>query len=187
MTHMKIREIVSVVFLTCTFYSCGHNDTPLNEKEARDEIKRLQDYYYRNSGNEKYELCLSELNEILDLCNKFNLEQEMITEFTDNKHFTLMNLGRYEESLRVALEMEEMSRQSGDTLKPWYYLKIADSYNGIHEYGKSIEWIARAVDEKNFKNYKIFSKPKYDQLQAESTFQSLVKQMKSMIGLDMPA
>lgn len=108
-------------------------------------------------------------------------------ESLDNKHFELMKQGKYQESLKVALNMEEMSRQSGDTLKPWYYLKIADSYNGIKNYQKSIEWISKAVYERKFNNYKIFLDAKYKNLQLDSTFQKLVTVMKDRIGLNHPA
>jgi peroxiredoxin len=105
----------------------------------------------------------------------------------DNQHFSLMEQGKYEESLKVAFKMEEMSRQTADSIKPWYYLKIADSYNGMQNYQKSIEWIGKAVNEKGFKNYKIFLKPKYEHLQTDSTFQKLVNTMRDRIGLDHPA
>jgi peroxiredoxin len=98
-----------------------------------------------------------------------------------------MNLGRYDESLKVAIGLDEMSRQSGDTIKPWYYLKIADSYYGLQNYNKSIEWIGKAVNERNFKNYKVFLTPKYKHLQTDSTFQKLVTVMKERVGLNHPA
>ena len=105
----------------------------------------------------------------------------------DEQHFSLMEQGKYEESLKVAIEMEEMSRQTGDSIKPWYYLKIADSYYGMQDYQKSNEWIGKAVYEKGFKNYKIFSEPKYEHLLTDSTFQKLVTTMRDRIGLDHPA
>ena len=83
-------------------------------------------------------------------------------ESLDNKHFELMKQGKFEESLIVAMKMEKMNRQSGDTLKPWYYLKIADSYNGMKNYQKSTEWISKAVYERNFNNYRIFLNARYE-------------------------
>jgi peroxiredoxin len=108
-------------------------------------------------------------------------------ESLDNKHFELMTQGKFEESLKIALKMEEMSRQAGDTVKPWYYLKIADSYNGMKNYQKSIEWISKAVYERKFNNYKIFLETKYKNLQLDSTFQKLITVMKDRIGLNHPA
>jgi peroxiredoxin len=108
-------------------------------------------------------------------------------ESMDNRHFELMKQGKYEESLTIALNMEEKARQLGDTLKPWYYLKIADSYNGMKNYKKSIEWISKAVNEKNFNNYKIFQNAKYEYLQSDTAFQKLVCVMKDRIGLNRPA
>jgi peroxiredoxin len=108
-------------------------------------------------------------------------------ESLDNKHFELMTQGKFEESLKVALKMEQISRQSGDTIKPWYYLKIADSYNGMKNYEKSIEWISKAVYERKLNNYKLFFDPKYKNLQLDSTFQKLVTIMKDRIGLNHPA
>ena len=105
----------------------------------------------------------------------------------DSKHFALMKQGKYEESLKIALEMEEMARKTGDSISPWYCLKIADSYNGMGNYKKSIEWIGKAVYEKGFKKYKLFLEPKYEHLQSDSTFQELMTVMKDRIGLDHPA
>lgn len=105
----------------------------------------------------------------------------------DHQHFSLMEQGKYEESLKIALEMEEMARLTSDSIKPWYYLKIADSYNGMQDYQKSIECIEKAVYERDFKNYKIFLDPKYKHLQTDSSFQKLVTTMRDRIGLDHPA
>lgn len=119
-------------------------------------------------------------------CKQTNVPADDM-ESLDNKHFELMKQGKYQESLKVALNMEEMSRQSGDTLKPWYFLKIADSYNGMNNYQKSIEWISKAVYERKFNNYKIFLDEKYKNLQLDSNFQKLVTVMKDRIGLNHPA
>jgi peroxiredoxin len=108
-------------------------------------------------------------------------------ESLDNQHFELMEQGKFEESLISALKMEKMARQSGDTLKPWYFLKIADSYNGMKNYQKTIEWISKAVYERNFNNYRIFQNAKYEGLQTDSSFQKLITIMKDRIGLNHPA
>ncbi len=105
-------------------------------------------------------------------------------ESLDNQHFELMEQSKFEESLMVAFKMEKMARQSGDTLKPWYYLKIADSYNGMKNYQKSTEWISKAVYERNFNNYRIFLNEKYESLHLDSTFRKLVAVMKDRIGLN---
>lgn len=116
-------------------------------------------------------------------CKQINKPADDI-ESLDNQHFELMEQGKFEESLNLALKMEQMARQSGDTLKPWYYLKIADSYNGMKNYQKSIEWISKAVYERNFNNYRIFQEAKYEGLQTDSAFRKLVTVMKDRIGLN---
>lgn len=182
---MKILRTALITTIACILvFSCCQRKPPSNNHEAKIEIDRLLEVYHKNADKEKYSLCLTELDEILNLCKRFSFKPDFLMEIIDSKHFTLMKLGRYDESLEVAIELEKMSRQSGDTIKPWYYLKIADSYYGLKNYNKSIEWIGKAVHERNFKNYKIFLSQKYKHLQTDSTFQKLVIVMQDRIGLN---
>jgi len=184
-TINKSRYIASVIIGLIIFIGC--NRPPESKQQAQDRIARLIKEYYSHSDQQRYNESLADLNEILMLCKKFPCDTPFIMNIYDSKHFTLMNLGKFNESLEVAMILEELSRHSAEQQKPWYFLKIADSYLGMGEYDKTVEWISRAVLEKGFNKYKIFSEPKYQPLQNDSTFQSLVGIMKGRIGIDLPA
>ncbi|MFH0842759.1 MAG: TlpA disulfide reductase family protein [Bacteroidota bacterium] len=173
---------ISVICITC-----GRNQSPGNKQEAQARIEKLMNVYFTHTESQDFQTCLTDLDEILGLCEKFSLEQALIMDITDRKIFTLMNLGQFYQALELAFKLEEMSVQSEDRDSPWYYLKIADCYHGMKNKEKAVEWIGKAVNEKGFKNYKIFQGAKYQQLQTDSTFQSLVSVMKRRIGLDQPA
>ena len=173
--------------LLALFLICGCNRVPDNKQEAQTRIDQLMKDYNRHANRQNYQSCLNDLNEIEFLCDKFQCDTLFMMDIHDRKHFTLMSLNKYSESLEVALALEEMSRQSIERDKPWYCLKIADSYLGMGDCEKAVYWIGKAVHGKGFNNYKIFMKPKYQPIQTDSTFQTLVGIMRERIGLDQPA
>ena len=181
----NVRLLFSVSLALFTIFGC--NQPPENKQEAQVRIDKLMNSYSHHFNRQNYSECINDLNEILSLCEKFTCDTPFMMDIYDRKHFTLMSAKKFSESLVVATTLEELSRKTAEKEKPWYFLKIADSYLGMGDYSKAIEWIGRAVSEKGFNNYKIFQKPKYQQLQTDSTFQSLVVIMKGRIGIDEPA
>lgn len=185
---MKTIKILVIALLICILLiSCGKNEAPKTREEAKARIDILLDKYYGDFDNGDFEEGLTKLDEILSLCEKFSFRKEFVIQIIDKKHFTLMKLGRFEESLKAALRLEEMAKEIGEGNNPWYCLKIADSYLGLKDIDKTVEWMGKAVRERGFKNYKIFSDAKCDILRKNDAFLKLIQEMKDRIGLQHPA
>jgi peroxiredoxin len=185
---MKTVKILAIALLVgVLLISCGKSEAPKTKEEAVARIDGLLDKYYGDFDSGEFEAGLAKLDEILSLCEKFSFRKESVIQIIDKKHFTLMKLGRFEDSLREAFRLDEMAKEIGEALNPWYCLKIADSYLGLKDLDKTVEWIGKAVHERNFKNYKIFSDSKYDALRKNDTFLKLIQEMKDRIGLQHPA
>jgi peroxiredoxin len=185
MKTVKISAIAILILVQCL--SFGQSKPPQTKEEAKAQINQLLKAYYDNFDNKKYEVCLIQLEEILGLCEKFSFEKKVIIQITDKKDFVLMKAGKFDEALKVAFKLEEMSREIGEEGNPWYCLKIADSYLGMKNNDKAVEWIGKAVHERNFKNYRYLQNSQYEPLQKDSGFLKLITYMKDKIGLQHPA
>lgn len=182
-----ICECLIAIGISVICITCGRSQPPQNKQEAQVRINTLRNAYFNHLDNQNFQACLADLDKILELCEKYSFEQALVMDITDRKIFTLMNLGEFNQALQLAFVLEEMSIHSEDRDSPWYYLKIADCYNGLQNTEKAVVWIGKAVNEKSFNNFKIFRDAKYQQLQTDSTFQGLISIMKRRIGLDLPA
>lgn len=176
-----------IVFLFILFYACGENREPQTKEQAENRTQSLQLEYDQNIKQENYQLCLKNLNEILELSKQFDFQKDFIFKITDNKQYILQKLEKFDEALKVAFELEEMSQQIGKRESPWNYLKIADSYLGLQILEKTIEWMEKAVYERGFKKYKFFNQEKYKLLRSDINFQKMIRYMKDSIGLQHPA
>lgn len=185
-TNLLKCRILSVAILAFLLVP-GCSRPPANKEEAQTKINRLMDDYRRHADRGKFQAGLEELDEILALCDKFSCDTMFRMDIMDRKHFALLSMGKHAESLEVALALEEIARQSPDRGKPWFCLKISDSYLGMGKYDHALDWIGRAVREKGFTGYKLFMKPQYRELHKNPGFQALLRLMKDKIGLDQPA
>jgi len=184
--------LAAIILITCL--NCGdkmssqtEQDKKAQKQQAADRINILLDDYNKNVKKGQYQLCLTTLEEILDICKKNSLRKDFILSMTDEKQFILQKLERFDEALKVAFELEEMSQKSGKRKSPWNYLKIADSYLGLQNIEKTIQWMEKAVYERGFKKHKLFEQEKYERLHSNKSFQKLLKHMKDSIGLQQPA
>lgn len=185
---MKISKICIVtMFLTVLLIASLKSEEPKTIEEAKTEANRLLNEYYHYFDERKFDEGLICIDKVLDLCARYSFKKETVIQIMDKKHFTLMKMGRFADSLKISLQLEEMAKEIGQADNPWYCLKIADSYIGMKNTGEAVEWIGKAVYERNFKNYKIFSNSNYDTLRTNADFQKMILYMKDKIGLNHPA
>jgi peroxiredoxin len=177
-----------VLVLSFMMCSCGGgNRPPQTQQEADVRIDQLLKDCDHNLDKKQYEPALADEDAILDLCGKFSLRQDELYSITDRKQFTLQQLGRFDEALKVAFELEGLPEEAGNRKSPWNYLKIADSYLGMHDLENTVQWMGRAVYERGFIKYRVFLQDKYEGLQSDSSYQGMLKHMKDKIGLQHPA
>lgn len=185
---MRMVKVLAVAALmSILLVNFGSGGTPATKEEAKARINALLDEYNRNFDSGNFEDGLRRLDEILDLCKRFSFRKEFVIQITDQKDFALMKMGRFDESLEIAFQLEKMAGEIGQGGNPWYCLKIADSYLGLKNIDKTLEWIKKAVYERGFKNCRYLQNPQYEALQKDSRFQKLITDMKDKIGLQHPA
>ncbi|MEE9443147.1 MAG: TlpA disulfide reductase family protein [candidate division Zixibacteria bacterium] len=176
--------------MVCISIACscsGDTQSPKTKQQAEDRIVQLLATLDQNWDNDEYQLVLTNLEEMLALANRYSIRQDRILNWTDKKQFMLQKLGRYDEALTVAFELEELSQQLESRRSPWNYLKIADSYLGMQDLDSTIAWIEKAVYDRGFIKYRIFEDEKWEQLQSYDNFQKAIRHMKDIIGLQHPA
>lgn len=176
-----------VAFVFIIYSGCAENQFPQTEAQAADRIDQLLMLCDQNTEDEEYQSCSDNLDKILDICGKFASQEYRIWNITDRKQYMLQLLGKFDEALTVAFELEEMSKQLRKRESPWNYLKIADSYFGLHDLDNTLEWIGKAVYERGFRKYRFFERDKYAVLQSDQRLQKMIRDMKDAIGLQHPA
>jgi tetratricopeptide (TPR) repeat protein len=149
----KGTTLILAAFASVALSCGGGNQHPQTEQQAEDRIGELLKDCERNIEEEQYQKGLAAVDEILGLCRQFSIRQNRIYDITDKKHFLLQRLGRFDEALKVAFELEDMPEEAGNRKSPWNYLKIADSYFGMHDFENAVHWMEKAVYERGFIRY----------------------------------
>jgi thiol-disulfide isomerase/thioredoxin len=92
-------------------------------------------------------------------------------------------LGRHEEWLAAALKLEKMAtRKTG-----WHCLKIAEALIALGRNDPAIEWIRKAIEERDFTRYQVFESPRYEAIRPDVRFVRLVERARARVGLGEPA
>jgi peroxiredoxin len=101
----------------------------------------------------------------------------------DLKYDMLRRLERPQEALEVALFNETLNIRKS----PWDPLKQAEAYIEMGRFEEAIDRIAEAVENRDFRKYRVLQSPVYAPLQEDERFIALLE--KSIIngGIDLPA
>jgi len=185
---MRIRTSLALATFAFIVCSCNNQEQPPQTSQQADvRIDQLLNDYGQHADNEQYQLALADVDEILNLCAKFSLREDRLWDYTDRREFMLLKMGKFDEALKVALELEDMPEQTGNRKSAWNFLKIVDCYLGVQDLEQAIHWMGKAVYERAFKSYELFERDKYAVLQSDERFQKMIRHMKDAIGLQHPA
>ncbi len=114
----RIETIIIAIAVFIFSVSCVQKKAPLSKEELKVEINSLLDGYYLNADKEEYDSCLLKVDEILVLCRKYSVRNDFTMDMKDSKLSTLMNLGRFDESLMQDEKFEYLGQASpGETPK----------------------------------------------------------------------
>ncbi len=105
----------------------------------------------------------------------------------DFKHFLLLKTGAFQEAVQTGMNIEDLGRKISERKSPWDCLKIADAYLGLKEYDKALDWIEKAVRERDFIKIEVMKGEPYAPLRESPRFQELLAGIEENLGLGLPA
>ncbi len=185
---MKTSTIVIAAMILCMIFPVfAQSEKPLTRQEAEERMNKLFAEYLDDLDSKKYDRCLKELDEIIKLAEESDSPADLVYSMTDKKHFVLMKAERFEQSLAVALELDEMAGKSGKDPSPWNCLKIADSYLGMGKPDSTLKWMEKAVYDRGFNDFRFLKRARYEQVQTLDGFEKMIAHIEDRIGLNKTA
>ncbi len=95
----------------------------------------------------------------------------------------LMNAGKYQDALATSFTMEEWSGMCPERKSPWNYLRIAEAYLGLGDKRKCLEWMEKAVQERNFLKLDYFQNDRFGALKDDPRYKKMMAACEAHIGL----
>ena len=114
-------------------------------------------------GEEKFEDALIQVEQAIEI----NGLTEGLLEYRCD---LLLKLERGPELLENTLLLEEMSVEK----TPWNFLKIADAHIFLGHRDEAIDWIDKAITEREFRKFEVFDAQRYDLVRDDERFIQLL-------------
>lgn len=105
----------------------------------------------------------------------------------DFQHFLLLKNGLYAEALDNGFKLEALGQKLEERKSPWDCLKIADAYLGLKDSEKALDWIEKAVKERDFTKIDTLKQSDYIPLQKNPRFTTLLEDIEKTLGIGGPA
>jgi len=159
-------------------------DNRLSEEQIRKLLSKAQDL-----GDEgEYVKALEMVRPLVEQAGRFPDKADFQYEILDYQHFLLLKIGAYRDALQCGFAIEELGRKIGDRKSPWDCLKIADAYLGLEEYDKALDWIEKAVKERNFTKLDVLQQGEgFAPLRGSPRFKALLADIEKSLGIGQPA
>jgi peroxiredoxin len=127
-------------------------------------------------GEQRYAEALTLVERAIELAG----ENEDLVEFRCD---LLFKLERGPELLEATMRLEEISTRK----TPWLFLKIADAHLFMGETNLTLDWIEKAVRERNFTKFSVFAADRYDPIRSDPRFVAILAEIRDGLGLGLPA
>jgi thiol-disulfide isomerase/thioredoxin len=95
----------------------------------------------------------------------------------------LFKLERGEELLECTMLLEQISPKK----TPWNYLKIADAHVFLRNEDAAIDWIEKAVREREFRKFDVFEAARYDLIRDDLRFKVILDEILADLDIGKPA
>jgi thiol-disulfide isomerase/thioredoxin len=146
--------------------------TPAGQARADSLLDRARDLW----NQETFEEALSLTDQAIALVG----ETEDLMDFRVD---LCWKLGRHEAWLAAALKLEKVAARK----TAWHCLKIAEAQLSLGRKDEAIEWIRKAIEERDFTRYQIFEDAPYDAIRHDARFTRLIERARARVGLGKPA
>jgi len=151
------------------------------------QAKKLLEQANACSSEGKYEEALGFVRPLVAISDRFPDKLQFRENILDFQQFLLAKTGAFQEALKNAFELDEISSKLSERRSPWNCLKIAESYLGLKDHENALAWIEKAVYERGFIRRDIFDLKEYAPLKDDPRFKKIIADVEKKIGINLPA
>ena len=160
----KIIFVIPVLTLLFLFNSTAF----ANEKSILDEVKKL-------TGQKKY-------SKAIELLNNEISKHEPTAKLLGVKTGILLKSDRYDEAYKTAIKSYNINPRKS----PWRCMDIVSICLKLKDNEKAFKWLDTAV-EQGLLSYSALYEKEYEPLRKDKRFDSIIKKIKTVIGIGKPA
>jgi thiol-disulfide isomerase/thioredoxin len=143
--------------------------------EPGDDVHTIASRAYDLARNHEYEKACAHLDRAITV---FGDAPVLLECYNDVANWT----DQHDLALDTALRLEVAAERKS----PWNLLKIAEALLKLGRPAEALDYVERAVDERSFKRYGVFSGTVYDPLRDNPRFIACVRRAEEGIGLGSP-
>lgn len=158
-------------------------DNQSSEELMRQTLDRAKDL--SDSGNLAEALAL--VRQLARQIGRFPDKPQFQYDVLDFQHYLLLKTGAFQEAVQTGFKLEELGRKISERKSPWDCLKIADAYLGLKDYDKALDWIEKAVRERDFSKLEVLRGESFAPLKATPRFTELLAGIEKSLGIGLPA
>ena len=178
---MKLRWILLVMYLAVGACSDQSPDQQLvNDYElSATPLETAQELVAQANTlweEQKFAEALVVVNHAIELVG-------MKDSLLDYKCDLLFKLERGPELLESTMLLEEITEKK----TPWNYLKIADAHVFLGNRDQAVDWIEKAVHEREFRKFTVFEAARYDLIRDDPRFRKLMAEIFEDVKIGEPA
>ena len=179
------RAVVSCAIILALFSVPIHPG--FGGQSTEDQIRKLLKNAQDLGDSGQYAKALESVRPLAEQAGRFADKPELQCEVLDYEHFLLLKTGAFREALQTGFKIEELGRKIGDRKSPWDCLKIADAYLGLKEYNEALDWVEKAVKEREFAKLDTLQGDKFAPLRENPRFKALLADVEKSLGIGQAA
>ena len=167
----------------CSEKTAQNSDDRLSEEQIQELFNKARDL----GEEEKFAMALEKVRPLAAEAGRFSGKPAFQYEILDYQHFLFLKTGAFREALQNGFELEALGRKIGGRASPWDCLKIADAYLGLKEYDKAVDWVEKAVRERNFTRLDTLRGGSFAPVKDVPRFKMLLEEIEMSLGIGQPA
>jgi len=181
------RPTSTYAMILALVFVFGLIHTGTGGQATEDQIRKTLNQAQDLGDTGKFEKALEMVRPLVEQAGRFPQKPELQYEVLDYQHFLLLKTGAFKEAVQTGFKIEELGRKIGDRKSPWDCLKIADAYMGLKEYDKALDWVEKAVKERDFTKLETLQSEGLAPLREYPRFKALLADVEKSLGIGQTA
>ncbi len=187
----KMLTATCLTLLLLGFACIGTSDSkpaaPVDRQALKERISTLLDKANALSDQGLYAQALDHIRQVVDIYQPFGEQLTFKYSVLDFQHFLLLKTGAFQEAVASGLALEALGQAANGRKSPWDCLKIADAYLGLQDEGKALDWIEKAVYERDFNRMDALRNETYAALRDQPRFHKVLADVEKSLGIGQTA
>jgi thiol-disulfide isomerase/thioredoxin len=159
----------------------------INSQASEALMTQILDQAKDLSDSGKFAKALVLVRQLTEQAGDFSDKPQFQYDVLDFQHYLLLRTGAFQEALQTGFKLEDLGRKVSERESPWDCLKIADAYLGLKDDNKALDWIEKAVRERNFTQLEVLQGEDFARLRQYPRFRELLATIEKSLGLGLPA